>query len=42
MKRGKNIYLKRDREFQSDLGIIKEQMERATIGDVIITHLGKI
>ena len=41
-ERGKKYLLKEDREFQSDLGIIKkEQMERATIGDVIITHLGK-
>ena len=34
--------IKEDREFQSDLGIIKkEQMERATIGDTLITHLNK-
>ena len=41
-ERGKKYLLKEDREFQTDLGIIKkEQMERATIGDTIITHLDK-
>ena len=41
-ERGKKYLIKEDREFQSDLGIIKkEQMERATIGDTIITHLNK-
>jgi len=41
-ERGKKYLLKEDREFQTDLGIIKkEQMERATIGDEVITHLGK-
>ena len=41
-ERGKKYLLKEDREFQSDLGIIKkEQMERATIGDTIITHLNQ-
>ncbi len=41
-ERGKKYLMKEDREFQSDLGIIKkEQMERATIGDTIITHLNK-
>ena len=39
-ERGKKYLIKEDREFQTDLGIIKkEQMERATIGDTIITHL---
>ena len=41
-ERGKKYLIKEDREFQTDLGIIKkEQMERATIGDTIITHLNK-
>ena len=41
-ERGKKYLLKEDREFQTDLGIIKkEQMERATIGDEVVTHLGK-
>ena len=41
-ERGKKYLIKEDREFQSDLGIIKkEQMERATIGDTLITHLNK-
>ncbi len=41
-ERGKKYLIKEDREFQSDLGIIKkEQMERATIGDTIISHLDK-
>lgn len=41
-ERGKKYLLPEDREFHSDLGIIKkEQMERATIGDVLITHLDK-
>lgn len=41
-ERGKKYLFKEDREFQSDLGIIKkEQMERATIGDTIISHLNK-
>ncbi|MGN0094302.1 MAG: tRNA (adenine-N1)-methyltransferase [Methanobrevibacter sp.] len=41
-ERGKKYLIPQDQEFQSDLGIIKkEQMERATIGDTLITHLGK-
>lgn len=41
-ERGKKYLITEDREFQSDLGIIKkEQMERATIGDTLITHLNK-
>ena len=41
-ERGKKYLIPQDKEFQSDLGIIKkEQMERATIGDTLTTHLGK-
>lgn len=41
-ERGKKYLIPEDREFHSDLGIIKkEQMERATIGDILITHLDK-
>lgn len=41
-ERGKKYLIPEDREFQSDLGIIKkEQMERATVGDILTTHLNK-
>ena len=37
-ERGKKYLIKEDREFQTDLGIIKkEQMERATIGDPFLS-----
>ena len=41
-ERGKKYLLKEDKEFQTDLGIIKkEQLERATIGDTLVSHLDK-
>ncbi|MCC7554108.1 MAG: tRNA (adenine-N1)-methyltransferase [Methanobacteriaceae archaeon] len=39
-KRGKKYFLKEEKEFQSDLGIIDEkQIKDSSVGDTLITHL---